>query len=159
VASDTQGKVGQNLKTDGTTGGAAGFANQAAARIRTINPNAAKTSTTSGIAGVKELGSMAVAYTKQETVAPLKGLARYVAWGLAAALCFSTGLFLFALGALRGIQAWSGAADAKDGGLDGNWTFVPYLLAALVCIAVLAVIGVAALKATKSTKSSSNTSR
>jgi hypothetical protein len=123
---------------------------QASQRIRQINPNAAKASTTSGITGVKELGSMAVAYAKQETVAPLKGLARYAAFGLAAAVCFSTGLFLLALGALRAIQAATGAIDAERGGFDGSLTWLPYLLAVLVCVLLLGIIGFAAVRATKS---------
>jgi hypothetical protein len=123
---------------------------QASQRIRQINPNAAKASTASGINGVKELASMAVGYAKQETVAPLKGLARYAGFGFAAAICFTTGLFLFGLGALRGIQAASGAIDAKRGGFDGSLSWLPYLLGVLVCSVVLGVIGFFAARAAKS---------
>jgi hypothetical protein len=141
----------------GSSGGSSGgsrapsaMLSQASQRIRQINPNAAKASTTSGISGVKELGAMAVAYAKQETVAPLKGLARYAAFGFAAAVCFSTGLFLLALGSLRAIQAATGAVDSDRGGFDGSLTWLPYLLAVLVCTLLLAIIGFAAVRATKS---------
>lgn len=122
----------------------------ASSRIRQINPAAAKTSTASGVSGVKELASMAVSYAKQETVAPLKGLARYAAYGFTAALFFSTGLFLVALGALRAIQAATGASDTKSGGLDGHLSWLPYLLAVLVCLALLGLVGLAARRAVKS---------
>ena len=122
----------------------------ASARIRQINPAAAKTSTASGVAGVKELASMAVGYAKQETVAPLKGLARYAAYGFVSAIFFATGLFLFALGGLRGIQAATGAADRKAGGLDGNLSWLPYLLAVLVCLALLGLVALAAKRAVQS---------
>jgi hypothetical protein len=123
---------------------------QASQRIRQINPNAARASTTSGISGVKELASMAVGYAKQETVGPLKGLARYAGFGFGAAICFTTGLFLLGLGALRGIQAWSGAVDAKRGGFDGSLSWLPYGLAVLVCAALLGLVGWAAVRAAKS---------
>jgi hypothetical protein len=135
---------------EGRSKGASSMLSGASARIRQINPAAAKTSTASGVAGAKDLASMAVAYAKQETVAPLKGLARYAAYGMAAALFFSTGLVLFALGALRGIQDATGAADAQRGGLDGSWSWVPYLLAVVVCVAILGLVALAAKRAVQS---------
>jgi hypothetical protein len=124
---------------------------QASSRIRQINPNAAKTSTASGVTGVKDLASMAISYAKQETIAPLKGLGRYAAAGFASAFCFAAGLFMIALGALRGIQAWSGADDAKqEGRFSGHLTWIPYVLAILICLALLGLIGYAAKRATKS---------
>jgi hypothetical protein len=134
----------------GVKGGAASMLTQASSRIRQINPNAAKTSTASGVTGVKELAAMAVSYAKQETVAPLKGLGRYAAFGFASAFCFAAGLFMLALGALRGIQAWSGANDAEQHGtLSGHLSWLPYLLAILVCAALLGLIGYAAKRATR----------
>ncbi len=135
---------------EGRSKGASSMLSQASSRIRQINPAAAKTSTASGVAGVKELASMAVGYAKQETVGPLKGLARYAGYGFAAAIFFSTGLFLVALGALRGIQAATGAADNKRGGLDGNLSWLPYLLAVLVCLLLLGLVALAAKRAVKS---------
>jgi hypothetical protein len=136
--------------SDAKTNSPASMLSQATSRIRQINPNAAKTSTASGVNGVKELASMAVTYAKQETVAPLKGLGRYAAFGFASATCFATGLFLLALGALRGIQAATGAVDSKRGGLDGSLNWIPYLLGVLVCVLLLAFIGLAAKRAAKS---------
>ncbi len=143
-------------KSDRGTAGGASMLTQAGAKLRQINPNAAKTSTRSGIAGVKDLASTAVAYAKQETVGPLKGLARYAGFGFAAALLFGTSLVLAALGALRGIQAATGAVDSKRGGFDGSLSFLPYLLAVLVCVLLLAFVGWSAVKATRSSSSDSN---
>jgi hypothetical protein len=136
--------------SDAKSSSPASMLSQASSRIRQINPNAAKSSTASGVTGVKELASMAVSYAKQETVAPLKGLGRYAAAGFSSAICFATGLFLLALGALRGIQAATGASDNKRGGLDGSLNWIPYLLAVLVCVLLLAFIGIAAKRAAKS---------
>ncbi len=135
------------------SGVAATFA-QASSKLRAINPNAAKNSTLSGIAGVKDLASTAVAYAKQETVAPLKGLGRYVGWALISTVFLSTGLMLAGLGALRGIQALTGADDAKRGGLDNTLSWVPYVAAFGVCLLLIGLVVFAAMRATRSTNSS-----
>ena len=71
-------------------------------------------------------------YVRQETVEPLRSLGRYLLFGTAGSLLLGVGTVLLALGALRGLQAW----DA----LDGRWSWVPYLAAALP----LALVGVRA---------------
>ena len=67
-----------------------------------------------------ELLGLVIAYAKQETVDPLKSLARFVAWGVAGAVLLATGGVLLALAAVRAAQAESGAH------LSGNLTWVPY---------------------------------
>ena len=67
-----------------------------------------------------ELLSLVVAYAKQETIDPLKSLARFVAWGVAGAFLIATGGVLLALAAVRAAQAESGAH------LHGNLSWVPY---------------------------------
>ena len=62
-------------------------------------------------------------YVRQETVEPLRSLGRYLLFGTAGSLLVGAGTVLLALGALRGLQAW--------GALDGRWSWVPYLAAAL----------------------------
>lgn len=122
------------------------------AKLRQVNPSAAKDSAQSGLGGVKDVMQMAVSYAKQETVEPLKGAGRYAAYGLAAASLIGTGLVLIVLGALRGIQLLTGAdpVEGKDGTMDGNWSFVPYFLTAVVCIAIIAVIVVAMRRSLRS---------
>ena len=66
------------------------------------------------------------AYAVQETVGPLKGAARWLAYGTAAAVCLGVGTLLLAVGVLRLSQ------DAGGTVLDGSWSFVHYLVAAAV---------------------------
>jgi multisubunit Na+/H+ antiporter MnhB subunit len=86
-----------------------------------------------------ELWEMLVSYAKQETVEPLKGLGRFVAFGLGAALLGGVGIILLTLAGLRGLQTHS------DGHLDGNLNWVPYL-AALVLLGALIALAVSRIK-------------
>jgi len=90
-----------------------------------------------------ELWEMLVSYAKQETVEPLKGLGRFVAFGMASAIVGSIGIILLMLGGLRALQTHN------DGHLDGNWNWVPYL-AALVLLALLIMIAVRRIKPKRS---------
>ena len=67
-----------------------------------------------------ELLGLVIGYAKQETVDPLKSLARFVAWGIAGAVLIAAGGVLLALTAVRAAQAESGAH------LHGSLTWVPY---------------------------------
>jgi len=71
-------------------------------------------------------------YVRQETVEPLRSLGRYLLFGTAGSVLVGVGTVLLALGVMRGLQAW--------GALDGRWSWVPYLAAALP----LALVGVRA---------------
>lgn len=86
-----------------------------------------------------ELWEMTVSYAKQETVEPLKGLGRFVAFGVGAALIGGIGIILLTLAGLRGLQTHNG------GHLDGNLNWVPYL-AALVLLGVLIALAVTRIK-------------
>jgi hypothetical protein len=79
---------------------------------------------------VHELFELVVAYLKQETFDPLKALGRFVAYGLAGAVCLSTGAVLVGIGGLRALQRetnhhWS-----------GDWSWLPYLIVVLFCLIV-----------------------
>lgn len=83
---------------------------------------------------------MTVSYAKQETIDPLKGLARYIGYGVAGSLALSVGIILLMLAGLRALQTQT------DGRLSGNLTWIPYvaavvLLAALIGLALLAIKG------------------
>jgi hypothetical protein len=75
-----------------------------------------------------ELWSLTKDYARQETVEPLKGVGRYVAFGLGGALLGGFGVAMLLLALLRALQTQTDA-------FDGNLSWAPYLI-------VLAVGGV-----------------
>ena len=79
-----------------------------------------------------ELKDLVVNYAKQETIAPLKNLGRFVAFGVAGSLFIAIGLVLLVLGALRALQMETGDT------FDDNWTFAPYLITFFGCLVVAA---------------------
>jgi len=81
---------------------------------------------------VNELAGLVIAYAKQETVEPLKGLLRFVAWGTAGALLLLTGWCLLVLTAVRVVQTETGRH------LHGDLTWVPYFAGVLVAAAGVA---------------------
>jgi hypothetical protein len=82
---------------------------------------------------------LTVDYLKQETIAPLRGLGRFLYMGIAGSFCLAFGILLILLGVLRLLQTETGTA------LTGDWSWVPY---AVVVVLGLAVIGVAAWRIT-----------
>jgi Putative Actinobacterial Holin-X, holin superfamily III len=83
---------------------------------------------------VSELVELTKAYAKQETVDPLKGVGRYLAYGAAGAVLLGVGVILLMLSALRALQTETGTT------FTGNWSWVPYLI---VLVAAVLVIGLA----------------
>lgn len=80
-----------------------------------------------------ELKDLVVAYAKQETLEPIKGLGRFIAFGVAGSLLLAIGLVLLVLSLLRLLQ--TELADT----FDGNWSFAPYVITLVVCLVVLAL--------------------
>ena len=73
------------------------------------------------------------AYAQQETVEPLKGIGRWIAWGAVGAVSLGLGLSLLLLGLLRLIQTeWESIAE-------GGSSWVPYLIVLAVTVALLAL--------------------
>jgi len=87
---------------------------------------------------IRELRELVIAYFKQETIEPLKGLARYVGFGLLGATLMGTGICFLAIGGLRALQTETGTT------FRGNWSWAPY---GITVVALLAVAGVALSKA------------
>jgi hypothetical protein len=81
---------------------------------------------------IQELRDLVVAYFKQETVEPLKGLGRYVGFGIGGAFVLGFGVLFLATGALRALQTETGTT------FTGNWSWVPY---AIVFVALLVLAG------------------
>ena len=80
-----------------------------------------------------ELWEMVVAYLKQETLDPLKGLGKFVGFGFAGAAVLSIGLVFLTVGLLRVLQFETGVH------LTGNWSWVPYLITVVVVAAVAGI--------------------
>ena len=83
-----------------------------------------------------ELWDLLRAYVKQETVEPVKGLGRQLAFGLAGSLLLSIGLVLLALGGLRALQTETGTT------FEDSWSWAPYLI---TLAGTVVVIGLAAM--------------
>ncbi|MGQ0823864.1 MAG: hypothetical protein ACT4OX_02340 [Actinomycetota bacterium] len=71
---------------------------------------------------VRELKELIVTYARQETIDPLKGMRRYVGYGVGGALLIGVGFFFLAIGALRALQT------ETDTNFTGNLSWVPYAL-------------------------------
>ncbi len=86
---------------------------------------------------VQDLSKLVIAYVKQETVEPIKGLGRFLGFGLAGSALVGVGLVILFLGVLRLLQ------DETGDTFRGHLLFVPYIV---TVVAAGAVAG-AALKA------------
>jgi len=78
---------------------------------------------------IQELRDLVVAYFKQETLDPIKGLGRYIGFGLLGAVLLGTGVFFLSMSGLRAMQTETGTT------FTGNWSWAPYA----ILLAVLAV--------------------
>lgn len=83
----------------------------------------------------REAVTLIVDYIKQETLDPVKGLGRYVVFGVAGSVALSVGLVVLAVGLLRLLQGETANT------FTGNLSWIPYVIvtAAVVLIAFLAV--------------------
>ena len=97
---------------------------------------------------VRELKDLVVAYAKQETIEPLKGLGRYVGYGLAGALLMGTGVAFLAIGLLRALQENRGWA------VHGNWSWVPYVIDVVLLLVVAGLVWMARTKRSAKNKRS-----
>lgn len=82
---------------------------------------------------LSELRELVVAYARQETVEPIKGLGRYVAFGVAGSILVGIGLGLGILALLRALQTETGTT------FDGDLTWVPYLIVAGACLVLIGI--------------------
>ena len=82
----------------------------------------------------QELWELVVAYARQETLDPLRGLGRYIGLGLGGSVLVGIGTILMATAGLRLLQTETGSR------FTGNWSWAPYLI---VLIGALTVAGIA----------------
>lgn len=81
---------------------------------------------------VGEIFQLTKAYALQETVEPIKGLGKFIAFGIGAAVLGGVGIVLALVGVLRLLQTETG------GHLGGNLSWIPYL--ATLAIAGLCIL-------------------
>lgn len=67
-----------------------------------------------------EFKDLVVGYAKQETLAPLKDVGRFAAWGIAGAILLGLGVVLVTLAVIRALQG------ELPHHLGGSLTWVPY---------------------------------
>ena len=82
-----------------------------------------------------ELFELTKSYARQETVDPLKGVGRYLAFGVAGALALGIGVILLMLAGLRALQT----EDITGSTFTGNWSWLPYLIVLVVATALIAL--------------------
>lgn len=75
----------------------------------------------------QDLVQLVVGYVKQETLDPVRGVGRFIAFGLAGSALIGLGLAVLFLGVLRLLQEQTGDA------FDGHLSFVPYLITLVLC--------------------------
>ncbi len=111
----------------------------------------ARSSRTKGLHGLRETGTetiqLVIDYVKQETLDPLRGLGRYVLFGVAGAVCLAIALVVLAIALLRLLQGETGST------FSGNLSWVPYVICTIV------VVGVAALAVWSVTRGQSRSAR
>ena len=75
---------------------------------------------------LNDVWRLVVGYTKQETKAPLRGLGAFMRYG-------EIGMVLFAMGTGFGVIAILRAFQTETIVGEGNWSFVPYVVALVWC--------------------------
>lgn len=83
---------------------------------------------------LRELRDLVIAYVKQETIEPLKGLGRYIAFGIAGAVLIGVGIIFIEIGVLRLLEGTS-----SDPHFTGNWSWAPYAIVVAGSLATAAI--------------------
>ncbi|MGO8869971.1 MAG: hypothetical protein ACLQPH_00960 [Acidimicrobiales bacterium] len=100
-----------------------------------------RSGTGKGLGGLRATGGetvqLVIDYVKQETLDPLKGLGRFMLFGVAGSVALAIGLVILSVAFLRLLQTETGTTFA------GNWSWAPYLISTVVVV----VVAVAAVKA------------
>jgi hypothetical protein len=92
--------------------------------------------------GIRQSGTdafgLVVDYIKQETLTPLKGLGRYLLFGILGSIALCAGLVLLLVALLRALQEETGGFFA------GTMTWAPYVIVAgaAVVLMALAALGI-----------------
>jgi len=109
----------------------------------------ARTADESGAKGRRPVGAaggdflqLVADYAKQETLGPLKGVARFVAFGISGSVALSVGVVILLVAGLRALQTETGTT------FGGHLSWLPYVITAG---AAMLVAGLAGWRITKGT--------
>jgi hypothetical protein len=89
---------------------------------------------------IDEIIALVRRYVIQETIVPLKAIAKGMAIALGGAMAFAIGGVIVLVGVLRVLQDETGTVFIH------TWAFVPYLATAVVGLGVIALSALAALR-------------
>jgi hypothetical protein len=96
-----------------------------------------RSGTGKGLGGLRSTGTetlrLVIDYVKQETLDPLKGLGRFMLFGVAGSVALAIGLVILSVAFLRLLQTETGSTFA------GNWSWAPYLICTVAVVAVAAI--------------------
>ena len=81
----------------------------------------------------KDLVDLVIAYAKQETLEPLKGLGKNAAFGLGGAVLLGIGGLFCSMGALRAMQSETDWFERH------NLSYLPYFLTVVILLALSAI--------------------
>lgn len=82
-----------------------------------------------------DLAQLVVDYAKQETLGPLKGVGRFLAFGVVGSVFLAVGLAVLLLAGLRALQTETGTT------FSGNRTWLPYMATAGAAVVVAGLAG------------------
>lgn len=82
---------------------------------------------------LEELITLLRAYVVQETVGPLRGLGRYVGFGLLGSVFMALSVLFAGLGLLRTLQYFAPVFST-------TWSFVPYIITAVLMLLILVLL-------------------
>jgi len=85
------------------------------------------------VPSIGELVELVAAYARQQTLEPIRGAGRWLAYGLVAVVSLVMGVVMISLGTLRLLQT-EVFVDAT------TWSFVPYMIVVALCTAVTAYV-------------------
>lgn len=80
-----------------------------------------------------ELWALIKDYARQETIDPLKGVGRYLTFGVPGAVLISFGIVLLMLSGLRALQTETGST------FHGSLSWVPYIIVLVVAVGLVAL--------------------
>jgi hypothetical protein len=99
--------------------------------IQLVSPESESKKDRKGVrASSSDAFQLTLDYLKQETLGPIKGLGRFLAYGIAGSIAIAVGTVLLLVSALRVLQTETGA-------FHGNRSWIPYLIVVALAVAII----------------------